>query len=281
MKIFCWEEIYNLFSCSFEEIKNSTDSFFLDGTAISVGCFDGPHLGHKFLFSSVLKYSKDNHLKSGLVTFLRPLPSLKFKNEYLGDIATLNQRLSEYEKLGFDFVVVIDFSSDFSKMEGTYFLSILTKVCNMKFLAEGKDFRCGYKGSCSMENILEFAKENNIVAHFPDLVFFDKKRISSSDVRKHIYNADFDLVQKFLERSYELDVTDVKMEIKENTFSFNREDIKQVLPMNGMYDVFAILPESRLRTRLEVCSQYINLWGTSGNAIPRIRAIEFILNGGK
>ena len=103
MKIFCWEEIYNLFSCSFEEIKNSTDSFFLDGTAISVGCFDGPHLGHKFLFSSVLKYSKDNHLKSGLVTFLRPLPSLKFKNEYLGDIATLNQRLSEYEKLGFDF----------------------------------------------------------------------------------------------------------------------------------------------------------------------------------
>lgn len=281
MKIFCWEEIYNLFSCSFEEIKNSTDSFFLDGTAISVGCFDGPHSGHKFLFSSVLKYSKDNHLKSGLVTFLRPLPSLKFKNEYLGDIATLNQRLSEYEKLGFDFVVVIDFSSDFSKMEGTYFLSILTKVCNMKFLAEGKDFRCGYKGSCSMENILEFAKENNIVAHFPDLVFFDKKRISSSDVRKHIYNADFDLVQKFLERSYELDVTDVKMEIKENTFSFNREDIKQVLPKLGMYDVFVNKPDLRLRTRLEVCSQFIRLWGTSGNAIPRIRAIEFILNGGK
>lgn len=276
MKIFCWEEIYNLFSCSFEEIKNSTDSFFLDGTAISVGCFDGPHLGHKFLFSSVLKYSKDNHLKSGLVTFLRPLQSLKFKNEYLGDIATLNQRLSEYEKLGFDFVVVIDFSSDFSKMEGTYFLSILTKVCNMKFLAEGKDFRCGYKGSCSMENILEFAKENNIVAHFPDLVFFDKKRISSSDVRKHIYNADFDLVQKFLERSYELDVTDVKMEIKENTFSFNREDIKQVLPKLGMYDVFVNKPDLRLRTRLEVCSQFIRLWGTSGNAIPRIKGIEFI-----
>ena len=276
MKIFCWEEIYNLFSCSFEEIKNSTDSFFLDGTAISVGCFDGPHSGHKFLFSSVLKYSKDNHLKSGLVTFLRPLQSLKFKNEYLGDIATLNQRLSEYEKLGFDFVVVIDFSSDFSKMEGTYFLSILTKVCNMKFLAEGKDFRCGYKGSCSMENILEFAKENNIVAHFPDLVFFDKKRISSSDVRKHIYNADFDLVQKFLERSYELDVTDVKMEIKENTFSFNREDIKQVLPKLGMYDVFVNKPDLRLRTRLEVCSQFIRLWGTSGNAIPRIKGIEFI-----
>ena len=276
MKIFYWEEIYNLFSCSFEEIKNSTDSFFLDGTAISVGCFDGPHSGHKFLFSSVLKYSTDNHLKSGLVTFLRPLPSLKFKNEYLGDIATLNQRLSEYEKLGFDFVVVIDFSSDFSKMEGTYFLSILTKVCNMKFLAEGKDFRCGYKGSCSMENILEFAKENNIVAHFPDLVFFDKKRISSSDVRKHIYNADFDLVQKFLERSYELDVTDVKMEIKENTFSFNREDIKQVLPKLGMYDVFVNKPDLRLRTRLEVCSQFIRLWGTSGNAIPRIKGIEFI-----
>ena len=48
------EEIFNLFSCSVDEIKNSTDSFFLAGTAISVGCFDGPHAGHKFLFSSVL-----------------------------------------------------------------------------------------------------------------------------------------------------------------------------------------------------------------------------------
>mgnify|MGYP003317981641 CR=1 FL=1 len=98
MKIFYWEEIFNLFLCSVDEIKNSTDSFFLAGTAISVGCFDGPHSGHKFLFSSVLKYAKDNHLKSGLVTFLRPLPSVKYKDEYLGDIATLNQRLNEYEK---------------------------------------------------------------------------------------------------------------------------------------------------------------------------------------
>ena len=276
MKIFYWQEIYNLFSCSSDQIKYSTENLFLEGSAISVGCFDGPHLGHKLLFNSVLDYSKKNNLKSGLVTFVKPLPNFKFKDEYLGDIATLEQRLEVYENLSFDFVVLIDFSSDFSKIEGTYFLSILAKVCNMKFLAEGIDFRCGYKGSCSMAEITDFAKQNDIVTEFPELVFFDKKRISSSDVRKHIFDADFDLVQKFLGRPYSLDVSNIPMEKVDDTFLFKREDIKQVLPKLGMYDVFVNKPDLRLRTRLEVCSQFIRLWGTSGNAIPRIKGIEFI-----
>lgn len=281
MKVFYWNNICSLYDLSIDEINKATDYFFEKGSSISVGCFDGPHYGHKVLFSSVLDFSKKNKIKSGLITFSKPLPYIKLKENYLGDISTLKQRLAYYELLGFDFCVVIDFSCDFSKMGGTTFLEILKKVCNIKHISEGKDFRFGYKGSSSIEDIKTFALENNLVADFSDLVLHNNCRVSSSNIRIYINNGNFDKVEELLQRPYALDLEEISYKKQDDAFTFARSNIFQVLPINGMYEVFAILPDKRLRTRLEVCSQCINLWGISDNANPRIRAIEFISNGGK
>ena len=131
------------------------ENIFKGGTALTVGCFDGPHSGHDVLFDAVFRAAGEKNLLPGIVTFSRPLPVLKHPDDYAGDIATLRQRLSGYERRGFAFCVVIDFSDDFSKISGNDFLAVLKDFCGMKFLAEGPDFHCGHNGSFGMKQISE------------------------------------------------------------------------------------------------------------------------------
>ena len=116
MKVFDWNDIQNVKS-----------DFFEKGSALTIGSFDGPHKGHESLFVSVLNAATEKNLISGIITFKQALPGLKHPVNYAGDIATLQQRLFQYENKGFDFVVVIDFNESFSHISGRDFFEILYK----------------------------------------------------------------------------------------------------------------------------------------------------------
>lgn len=208
-------------------------SFFQKAVALTVGCFDGPHIGHKMIFEKVINEAKSENLASLIITFSRPLASFKHPREYLGDISSLKIRLQEYEKYGFDFCVVVDFSSDFRKIKGDEFLYLLKEKTNFKFIAEGNDFHFGEKGASTILDIKDFAKKNNIKTYFQDFVLFDNLRVSSSTIRKTIKNADFQTAEKMLGKKWMLDFRDIE---KCGNY-FKRRDILQVLPKNGEYDI--------------------------------------------
>lgn len=267
MKVFDWKELWDDF------LENGVDPFFSDGAAMSIGCFDGPHKGHRILFDQVILNAKKGNLLAGLVTFVRPLP-LKFARSYLGDISTLNQRLSFYEQEGFDFVVLIDFSDEFSKIEGTDFLTMLKDSCNLKFLAEGPDFHCGYRGLCKIEQIKLFAESNDVLASFPQLLLDNDERISSSWVRDCISKAQFDQVLRMLGRPFCLDLDGVPVRKSGNAYHFAKSCLTQVLPRDGVYNVF-VNTSRRLRARLEVGSEEILVEPAANESSP-IRIVEFI-----
>ena len=83
MKIFTWNDILKSLD------TGSNDSFFKERCGISVGSFDGLHLGHRKLLSTLIEDCNKNHLKKGVVSFSRPLPSLKHSKDYSGYISSL------------------------------------------------------------------------------------------------------------------------------------------------------------------------------------------------
>ncbi len=95
----------------------SQSLFFSKGTAISIGSFDGLHLGHRFLLNKLVEESNNQGLSSGVITFTRPLPALKHSDDYAGDISTLEERLKLIEELGLDFAIVVDFTPDFAAIK--------------------------------------------------------------------------------------------------------------------------------------------------------------------
>ncbi|MCR4733648.1 MAG: FAD synthetase family protein [Treponema sp.] len=257
MKLFNWTDIL-----SFLDTGNE-DSFFVNGTGISVGSFDGLHQGHRLLLNSLVNSCKKNKLKSGILTFVRPLPSIKHSEDYKGDVSTLNQRLKFFEELGIDFVILVNFDDSFASMMGSDFLNVLFNACNMELLAEGIDFRCGYKGATDAQAIKYWAEKNKVQCLFVDPVFYregsdEEERISSSYIRQMIQKGFFATVEELLERPYELDLSQCQ-DNASNSFL-------QVLPPDGIYRTKSENDES---VRLEIKNGKIE-------KLPHCKTLRFV-----
>ncbi|MCR5386154.1 MAG: hypothetical protein K6E69_03445 [Treponema sp.] len=243
MKIFDWEQIKR-------DIENDyTQSFFKTGCGISIGSFDGLHKGHRLLLTTLVENCKKDKILSGVVSFKRPLPSVKHSDDYKGDLSTLNQRLKLFENLGIDFAIIVDFDETFASLKGIEFLQMLVNSCNMKYIAEGIDFRCGYKGSTDASSIKYFAENNNIKFDFVENVYYDngteKERISSSYIRSIILKRFFSKAQDLLERPYSLEI-----QMQNDGYVFPKENILQAIPPEGVYQCLI----NGTRTRVEITS---------------------------
>ncbi len=188
MKVFDWKSV-----------KGSGLKTYFAGkkTALTVGSFDGPHIGHQAIFDSVVSSGCD--LK-GIVTFTKSMTGIKKGSGYGGDISTIDEKIKVFRKCGFDFAVVIEFNEDFGATSGEEFFSILKNNCNLSFLAEGRDFKCGYKGSFDINCIEDFCNKNAVELKIIDDILYEGERISSSRIRQLIQEGNFEKVEKMLGR---------------------------------------------------------------------------------
>ena len=217
------------------------------GVSLTIGSFDGPHIGHDSLFDSALS-QRANGLVPGVVTFTKSLRALKDPPSYPGDIATLSQKMEILSAKGFAFAIVIDFSPEFARIEGTEFLRMLIYLCGLKHLSEGKDFHCGYRGSTDMKLIADFSAENDFTLQTIDSVMYGEKKISSSRIRECILNADFSSAGFMLERPFSLDCSGFDW-VQKSAKSENSATVElvakkigiQILPPDGSYKVSVIM----------------------------------------
>ena len=183
----------------------SQTDFFKQGCGISIGSFDGLHLGHRFLLNKLVEECSAAGVAPGVITFKRPLPALKHADDYAGDISTLEERLQLLEGLGIEFAIVVDFDQDFAAMKGVVFLDLLVQKLNMKLLAEGIDFRCGFKGATDTQAIKYWAMQSGVKTVFVDPVYYTQadgsvERVSSSYIRHLIQKGYMTTVRELLGR---------------------------------------------------------------------------------
>lgn len=280
IRIFSWDDIMASRNNENSEVR----SFFKDGSALTIGGFDGPHAGHLRLFESVLRYADMNEqqsgvkLKKGIVTFRQPPHSVTAPDQFPGDISTLPLKLDLFTMKGFDFVLVIDFSSDFSRMKGNDFLSILKDCCSMQFAAAGYDFRCGYQLDTGVAELSAFARQNDFQFQVIDDVMRNGVRISSSLIRNCVQSGQLREAEMLLGRPYTVDLRNVAFEVRNDfhcLLQIAHGDVLQILPPNGTYLVNASAGTWICNTVLYVDSSLLRLeippeWSSTG-----IDKIEF------
>jgi len=261
------------------------------GSAITIGSFDGPHIGHESLFDAVLSKSRSSKGKiaSGVVTFSFGLRRFKEGDSYTGDVTTLAGKLEILEEKGFTFALVIDFSEQFSRIEGSEFLSILSEKCGMKFLAEGSDFRCGYKGATNVQTITALAEKIGFDFAVIPPVLFENQRVRSTRIREAVSKADFSSAKKMLGRPFALDCTQVswrKVTEGECWIYEAKHNFQQVLPPDGSYTVSVIMSAAkaaahsyecvrRSKATCEIKFGELRLLGLIASVHTDIRAILF------
>lgn len=284
MKVFSWDDLGS--------VKSYLSQNSIQSTCLTIGGFDGNHLGHQVLFEKVL--SKKNEEKSfcaGVVTFARSPRGSKSENFYKGDLSTLSQKIQYFEKQGFDFCLIINFDSEFKKTLGIDFFDRLLGYCNMKFLSVGQDFRCGYKGSMGITEISEYFEKNNLELSICKDVILDNQRISSTLIRDFIYNGEFEKVEKFLGRKYVLDCSEIKWKLlKEDelsTFSLQNFDksknvfftkkLNQVTPHNSKINATVITSSATFKTSVNFTQDGIFIIDNNGNLSENVFIEEIVL----
>ncbi|UTC53713.1 FAD synthetase family protein [Treponema sp. OMZ 803] len=271
MKIIYWDDL----------IKG--ENIYPQGSAISIGGFDGPHRGHERILSAVLKAARKDGIPAGIITFFRSPRSVKAGNMYAGDVSTLEMRLQKFAEQGFSFTVLIDFSADFARMKGTVFFDILIKTICIKYLAVGSDFTCGYRHDTGVGGLQRLARERGFCFDSIEQLYSARhERISSSAIRQAVEQADFALAKDLLGYPFFLDVAKIVQRTENGVWAVEKAAVTQILPQNGQYSARAYLQTGAIiPVQVKVMDTLLEVFEDTAAPIPfaagtLIRKLEFI-----
>jgi riboflavin kinase/FMN adenylyltransferase len=130
------------------------------GTALTVGSFDGLHLGHQELLRGVVERARARKLIAAAVTF-DPHPLKVLRPEKAPPmLATLEQRLQGFEQLGLDAALVMKFTLDLSKVSAEEFVrDVLVEHLRVQLLRVGENFRFGHRHAGDVKLLRSMGRE--------------------------------------------------------------------------------------------------------------------------
>ncbi len=175
----------------------------LNGSVLTVGNFDGVHLGHQKLLKELIFQGKEYNLPSVVLTF-KPHPRV------LLNPGTPVLRLFDYkdqaekmEAMGIDFLIEEKFTKDFSLMQADEFLDLyITRYFKPKHLVVGYDFNFGKDRSGGIDFLREYCQKNQIGLTVVSALELSGQVVSSSVIRKLLEHGNLEQAEQFLGRKY-------------------------------------------------------------------------------
>lgn len=174
-------------------LKNIEDLRKLKGDfALTIGTFDGVHLGHKKILSTLKDSAKKENLSTLVVTFTNN-PREVITGKKTIPIISVDEKLENIQKAGIDVVLGIPFTEDIRHKSQREFIEYLG--ISIKKLIVGYDFKFGYKGNRPEKDDLPTVK----VAPF----YIDGTIVSSTKIREFMTQGEMKKLRAFLGRPYE------------------------------------------------------------------------------
>lgn len=171
---------------------------------VTIGNFDGVHLGHQLLFSEVVLRGRRNNGCSIVVTF-DPHPLRILRPDGIKLISTIEQKIEQIDKAGIDILIIIPFDLQFAATTASHFVhKILLEKIGMTELVVGYDYAFG-KGR---SGDTAFLKEQGRKMGFPVTVveahYQDNKLVSSTRIRELVHEGRMMDARELLGRPYQI-----------------------------------------------------------------------------
>lgn len=182
-------------------IKDTTDFYIEENTAVAIGKFDGVHLGHKKLLEHIVEAKKEG-LKAAVFTFT-PSPGVYFSKKSIPEITTKEEKRTLFEKMGVDYLVEYPFDKKAAGILPEEFVkNILLKQMSAKLVVAGEDLSFGYKGMGNVALLEKISKEEGFLTNIIKKICFEDKVISSTYVRDMIKEGNMELVKTLMGEPY-------------------------------------------------------------------------------
>ncbi|MFD2551684.1 bifunctional riboflavin kinase/FAD synthetase [Bizionia sediminis] len=227
------------------KIIQTLQSDFKTNTVVTIGTFDGVHIGHKKIIERLVSSAKKNNLKSAILTFfphprmvLQKDPSIKLLN-------TLDEKAAILESLGLDYLVVKKFTKAFSRLSAEAFVSnILVDTLHAKKVIIGYDHHFGRNRTANINDLRDFGKKHDFQVEEITAQDINDVSVSSTKIRTALENGDIQTANSYLGYHYMLNGTVVHgkglgKQIGFPTANLYIAEKYKLIPRHGVYVIKA------------------------------------------
>lgn len=223
----------------------NTENFRIEKPCIlTIGTFDGVHLGHQKILKKLNEIKRTTGLNSVILTFdPHPRKVLFPEQKDLKLITTTDEKLALLDRHGVDVSVVYPFSRKFSQIDArSYINDILVNSLKVKHLIIGYDHKFGNNRDGDINTLREFSGEFGYQVEEISVQDIDNINVSSSKIRHALEKGDVELATKYLGYDFFINGTVVKGKQLGRTLGYPTanvkvEDTDKMIPAIGIYFV--------------------------------------------
>ena len=221
-------------------------------TVITIGTFDGVHIGHQKIIKRLVKNAKNDNLKSIVLTFF-PHPRMVLqKDANIKLINTIDEKAKLFENLRLDFLVVKEFTKEFSRLTALEFVrDILVNKLNVSQIIIGYDHQFGRNRTANIDDLREYGEIYEFKITEITAQDIDEVTISSTKIRNALNEGDIETANTFLGYNFMLTGTIVRgkglgKQIGFPTANLQIEEDYKLIPKNGVYVVKSYINEETI-----------------------------------
>ena len=233
-------------------IYNNINEFSsTDNTILTIGTFDGVHLGHQKVLERLTNSAKENNLKSTVLTFFPHPRTILNPNKPLKLINSVKERTELLNRSKVDNLIIHPFDKNFSELDPEkYVVEILVKKLKAKIILIGYDHKFGKNRTADITDLKIYGKKYGFKVIEIKAEEISNIAISSTKIRKAISEGNISTAKKYLGYDFSLSGKIVHGKSIGRTLGFPTANIEvkeeyKLLPKNGVYLIQSVINHNK------------------------------------
>jgi len=261
-----------------------------ESTVVTVGFFDGVHLGHRAVLERTVAAARERGVRSVAVTFDRHPREVLTPGREPRLLTTVERKARLIEEVGIDLLLVLAFTPEFSRWPAERFVSeIVVRGLRAAHCVIGANFTFGHRAAGNLELLVDMGRREGFGVEGVGLRELDGRVVSSSSIREALSRGDLEWPHRALGRRFVLDGTVVPGAGRGRDLGFPTANLRTwprlLLPRQGIYAGRALVEGQGYVAAIDVGTN--PTFGTDplhveaylldfdGDIIGRVMAVEF------
>ena len=212
-------------------------------TIITLGTYDGVHIGHKKILERVLQNTNDEQYESLVLTFF-PHPRMVLQGD--SDIKllnTINEKIDLLQEIGIENLVIHPFDETFSRLTAEEFVkTILVDRLNIQKIIIGYDHRFGRNRTANIDDLINYGEQYGFEVEQISVQEINEISVSSTKIRQALVEGNMALANDYLGYDYFITGTVIQGKQLGRTINFPTANLAiqenyKLIPQNGVYIV--------------------------------------------
>ncbi len=222
----------------FQNIKDFKDSQSF--IVLTLGMYDGVHLGHQKILEEVVRRAKEHHGKSVLLTFSPHPRKVLQEGVELKMLSLQEEKLALLEKIGLDYVIIHPFTKEFSRLNSIDFVrDLLVNQLGVNQLVIGHDHHFGRNREGSFNDLEELSEVYGFELFKIEAQHFSEITVSSTKIRNALLTGEIEKANRLLHYPYSIEGVIIHGDKIGRTLNFPTANLKvdheKLIPQNGVY----------------------------------------------